>query len=205
MDGIYDLGGMSGFGEIDIEVNEPVFHEDWEAFAYAAVFLGMGTFNADEYRHAVERIDPSLYLSYSYYERVLAAATTLFVEKGLIPFAELEQHAAGHVPLARAISKTAGKSIIRHTDSFEVGDVVRVRTLHATGHSRAPRYVHGKQGVVTHITPPFRVPDANAHGEEYPAQSTYHVRFNSSELWSDSAEPNTSVVVDLWQMYLEAI
>ncbi|MFT5209031.1 MAG: nitrile hydratase beta subunit [Flavobacterium sp.] len=205
MDGIHDLGGMGGFGKINIEANEPVFHEDWEAFAYAAVFLGMGTFNADEYRHAVERIDPALYLSYTYYERVLAAATTLFIEKGIISNQELEQNAEGLVPLARPISKTAGKSVINHAETFEVGDRVRVKTLHATGHSRAPRYVHGKQGVVTHITPPFRVPDANAHGQEYPAQSTCHVRFEADELWRDSAEANTTVVVDLWQIYLEAI
>ena len=31
MDGIHDLGGMEGFGSLQIEKNEPVFHADWEA------------------------------------------------------------------------------------------------------------------------------------------------------------------------------
>ena len=35
MDGIHDLGGMEGFGKIPIEVNEPVFHAEWEARAMA--------------------------------------------------------------------------------------------------------------------------------------------------------------------------
>lgn len=206
MDGIYDLGGISGFGKVTKEVDEPVFHHDWEAFAYAAVSIGVvSAFNIDEYRHAVERIDPARYLDYSYYERVLIAATSLFVEKGIVSNTELEQRAAGPVPLARPISKTAGDSVISQTNTFKVGESVRVRTLQATGHSRAPRYVHGKQGVVIHVTPPFAVPDANAHGQNHPAQSTYHVRFAARELWGGSAEPNTSVVVDLWQMYLEAI
>ena len=31
MNGIHDMGGMHGFGAIDVERNEPVFHEAWEA------------------------------------------------------------------------------------------------------------------------------------------------------------------------------
>ena len=29
MNGIHDLGGMQGFGPIEREENEPVFHADW--------------------------------------------------------------------------------------------------------------------------------------------------------------------------------
>ena len=35
MDGIHDLGGMAGFGPIEVEPNEQVFHQDWESLAYA--------------------------------------------------------------------------------------------------------------------------------------------------------------------------
>ncbi len=27
---IHDMGGMHGFGPVEAEPNEPVFHEDWE-------------------------------------------------------------------------------------------------------------------------------------------------------------------------------
>ena len=30
MDGVHDMGGMDGFGKVEPEPNEPVFHADWE-------------------------------------------------------------------------------------------------------------------------------------------------------------------------------
>ena len=30
MNGIHDMGGMHGFGRVEREENEPVFHEKWE-------------------------------------------------------------------------------------------------------------------------------------------------------------------------------
>jgi hypothetical protein len=30
MDGVHDMGGMDGFGKIEAEKNEPVFHAEWE-------------------------------------------------------------------------------------------------------------------------------------------------------------------------------
>ena len=30
MNGVHDMGGMHGFGPIEVEENEPVFHEPWE-------------------------------------------------------------------------------------------------------------------------------------------------------------------------------
>ena len=35
MNGIHDMGGMHGMGPIEYESNEPVFHEPWEARAFA--------------------------------------------------------------------------------------------------------------------------------------------------------------------------
>ena len=54
MNGIHDLGGMHGFGAIDSVPNEPVFHEPWEARAFALNFVSAasGYRNVDEFRHA---------------------------------------------------------------------------------------------------------------------------------------------------------
>jgi nitrile hydratase len=30
MDGVHDMGGMDGFGKVEPESNEPVFHHRWE-------------------------------------------------------------------------------------------------------------------------------------------------------------------------------
>ncbi len=35
MDGIHDMGGMHGFGKVEPEPNEPVFHADWEGHCLA--------------------------------------------------------------------------------------------------------------------------------------------------------------------------
>ena len=91
MDGIYDLGGVSGFGPIDVERDEPVFHEAWEAAVYAVMraSLGTGLYNLDEFRHGVERMDPAHYLRSGYYEHWLDGITRVLTEKGVISADEL--------------------------------------------------------------------------------------------------------------------
>lgn len=92
MNGVHDLGGMHGMGPIVREDNEPVFHHDWERRVFAlffSIFAG-GHYNVDEFRHAIERMDPVQYLSSSYYEHWLHALETLLVENGAILPAELE-------------------------------------------------------------------------------------------------------------------
>jgi hypothetical protein len=37
MNGAHDLGGMHGFGPVEIEKNEPVFHSWWEARMFALI------------------------------------------------------------------------------------------------------------------------------------------------------------------------
>jgi nitrile hydratase len=49
----------------------------------------------------------------------------------------------------------------------------------------------------------FKFPDASAHGLPRRKECTYHVAFKSRELWSESAEAEDTVVVDLWESYLE--
>jgi nitrile hydratase beta subunit len=93
MNGIHDLGGMHGLGSIRPEPDEPVFHEDWERRVFGLSFAG-GHFNVDEFRHAIERMDPAQYLESSYYERWLASIETLLVEKGVLTREELDARKA---------------------------------------------------------------------------------------------------------------
>lgn len=91
MNGIHDLGGMHGLGPILNEENEPYFHHEWERRVFplfASLFVG-GHFNVDEFRHAIERMDPAHYLEASYYEHWLHAFETLLLEKGVITADEL--------------------------------------------------------------------------------------------------------------------
>src|ERR1700675_374589 len=104
MDGIHDLGGMSGFGAVAIERNEPVFHERWESRAFALNLLGiqvLRAYNVHEYRHSVERMNPAHYLAATYYERWFTGVASLFVEKGIVTHEELEARAGAPFPLSR--------------------------------------------------------------------------------------------------------
>jgi nitrile hydratase len=91
MSRINDVGGMQGFPAVVEEPDEPPFHADWEAHVYAvnAALLRRGVYNLDEFRDAIERMPAQEYLAASYYERWLAAITTLLAEKGVATPEEL--------------------------------------------------------------------------------------------------------------------
>ena len=84
---INDVGGMHGFGPIDIDDDGGGFHHEWEArvFAINRILLKDGVYTLDEFRNAVEEMDPVEYLQASYYERWLHAILTLLVQKGVLP------------------------------------------------------------------------------------------------------------------------
>jgi hypothetical protein len=96
MHGIHDLGGMHGLGPVVPEENEPVFHEKWEgrAFAlFAATFVFAG-YTVDEFRHAIEKIEPAHYLESSYYEHWLFAFEEVLIKRGIVTREELDARIA---------------------------------------------------------------------------------------------------------------
>lgn len=209
MDGIHDLAGIAGFGPIRIEADEPVFHERWEGRAFALNVLSIAilqAYNADEYRHAIERMEPAHYLAAGYYERVLTGVATLLVEKGVVSAADLEERAGGAFPLARPATPNP-PSAARHgeTPLYKIGDTVCVRDIRPPGHTRVPRYCRGKRGYILHVAPPFTFPDDSAHGGPLRKEPTYHVEFDAADLWGDAGGRGETVVVDLWETYLERV
>ena len=150
-------------------INAPTFHAAWEVkvnslYAFA---VRSGLFNMDEYRHAIERMDPRHYLTASYYERSLTSLLTLCVEKGIVPREELEERAGGAIPLASPSAPGRGNAAKR--EAFKPGDRVRVRLDFVPGHIRMPGYIRGKEGVIAlldakaigggdHKTPLYRSP-----------------------------------------------
>jgi hypothetical protein len=91
MNGVHDMGGMHGFGPILREVNEPLFHADWEARLWAIdrILLQQGYFTIDAHRYGIERMAPVDYLRASYYERWLASFEYNLIHEGLIAADEL--------------------------------------------------------------------------------------------------------------------
>jgi nitrile hydratase subunit beta len=199
VDGIHDLGGLHGFGPVGVAPDEPVFHERWEGrmFATVAVAMQQRITQLDEFRHAIERMDPAHYLTSPYYEHWLSALATLLVEKGIIAREEVPD-----VPLGRPAASPHDPP--EPSAPFALGDRVRVRDVHARGHTRCPRYVRGRCGVVVRVDHEAAVPDQAAHARPARMETTYSVRFEPRELWGDDAEPSAAFIcVDLWRSYLE--
>ena len=217
MNGVHDMGGMDGFGPVVREQNEPVFHADWERRMYALVValrISATRINGDEFRNAIERIPPGQYLASSYYERWLSAAETLLVERGVVTREELLAKHDGSPESVRALVATGARAIgpapIKEKPGakpprarFAKGDQVRARNLNPTGHTRLPRYVRGKRGVIARDWGVFVFPDTNAHHAGTKPQHCYSVRFEARELWGKSAQSRERVLVDLWEDYLE--
>src|SRR6266542_2261481 len=188
MDGVHDLGGMQGFGRVEREDKEPVFHAPWEAevLAMMRADAGRGLYNIDEFRHAIERMRPADYLAATYYEKWLDGIARLFVEKGVVTEAEMQARTAFFAARPR----------------FAPGDPVITRDIHPRGHTRLPRYARGKRGVIHRLHGVHVFPDSNAHGLGEQPQPLYSVRFEARELWGDTAEPNQQVHLDCWESYL---
>ena len=105
MDGVHDLGGLVGFGSVEHEPMEPVFHEPWEGRVFGmmgAVSLA-GYTSGPSFRHAIERMDGVHYLASSYYEHWLTGLATLLVERGVISASDLLDR-VDDFPLARPIA-----------------------------------------------------------------------------------------------------
>jgi nitrile hydratase subunit beta len=202
MDGMHDLGGKQGFGPVRHTPDAQAFHAAWELRVNAlyAHAVRLGIFNMDEYRHAIERMEPRHYVSAGYYERTLTSLATLLVEKGVLTHEELERRARGAVPLAAASAPGRGNATGR--ERFAPGDRVRVRSDSVAGHMRLPGYIRGKSGVVVSESPPYPFPDAHAHGLPAQDEPTYDVRFRSQDLWPDASD-DALVHVGVFQSYLE--
>jgi len=196
MNAIHDLGGRAGYGRIEREAREPVFHAHWEGRVMGMVYssLRAGWLNIDAFRHGIERMDPARYLAASYYERWLASLERALPEAGAFTPGAVPP-AAGPYGFAREVGAPA---------LFAVGSTVRVRARRPVGHTRLPGYASGKQGIVVSVRGGFVFPDTNAHGQGEQPQHLYSVRFSARELWGESAEPRTSVCIDLFEPYLDA-
>jgi nitrile hydratase beta subunit len=218
LDGIGDMGGMQGFGPVSVERDEPVFHERWESRAFAMALLSMrvsGT-NLDAFRHAADRLAPVDYLVDGYYGRWLGIAETLLTDSDIIAPGAVEARARKlrgedvseppePTPNKPDYQPAAGGSL-RQVDTppdFAVGDRVRAKDIHPKGHTRLPRYVRGRAGVVRQIQPSAVLPDTNAHFLGENAQHVYSVEFDSRELWGEDSEPFV-LTIELYESYLEA-
>lgn len=176
MNSVHDMGGLDGFGPLQREKNEPVFHADWERrmFGIAATIPFTVPFGDDDLRREIERIAPVAYLTSSYYALWLRAIGKILAEKGVFSTDQVGagKFVATETPLSadRVEAVIAGGVETRMPDHkiaarFRIGDTVRARNIHPTGHTRLPRYARGKSGIITRDHGVFAFADSKARGD----------------------------------------
>ncbi|MEO1017575.1 MAG: nitrile hydratase subunit beta [Pseudomonadota bacterium] len=217
MNGIHDMGGMHGFGAIEIEVNEPVFHEVWEARVYgiSRAMTRPEGLNVDLGRYTREIMPPELYLESSYYERWLWGFEWALMHFGSVALDELR---SGHATpdgtprtdarsadqvLATINHKSPSDRRIEDTPRFDIGARVRTKNVNPSHHTRLPRYARDKAGTVRLCHGAHVLPDKHAHGGGENPEHLYTVAFEARELWGADAPPRDEVMLDLWESYLE--
>ncbi len=215
MNGVHDLGGGHGHGAVAPDPHETAFHAPWErrVFGLTLAMGATGAWNLDMSRAARESIPPALYLSGGYYRIWLEGLVRLSLGCGLVDAAELASGRSarpglGVRRLAAADVSAAllrGTPTHRHIDAparFSPGEAVRARNMNPATHTRIPRYVRGRRGVVEAIRGAHVFPDTHAQGQGEQPQWLYTVRFEADELWGADTTAS-AVYVDLWESYLE--
>ncbi len=211
MNGIHDLGGLHGFGTVEVEPAEPVFHHRWQARVFGMVQSLPG--NIDAGRHSLELLGPVAYLKNGYYGRWLAALERGLAAAGVLGADAIDARMKARrrrVPRAARTGRAAWSPATRNyarqiaaRPAFSAGQWVVTRNHQPAGHTRLPAYARRRRGVVARVHPAMVFPDDNAHGRGENPQYLYTVRFDGGELWGAGAEPGTFVHIDLFEPYLE--
>ena len=212
---IHDMGGMHGFGPVEPEPNEPVFHAAWEG-RVMAMQRAMGytrLWTIDGGRASLEALPPLDYLGSSYYRRWFLGLENRLVRHGLVGADEI---AAGRalrpgVRLNRKLTAADVPGTMTRGDfarpapapaRFKPGDPVRARNINPVTHTRLPRYVRGKRGTIEAVRGCHVFPDTAALGRGDNPQWLYTVVFSGRELWGEDADPTLAVSVEAFEPYL---
>ena len=210
MDTIHDLGGKQGFGPVPntAEDDSPLFSDEWKARTWAIAMMSMGKLSADRtgwtldwYRHVLERLPPDAYLHLNYFEKWILAMMATAVDEGI---ADVQEFLGGRARV-RAFDYAAPepvKKVPARPARFEAGDKVVTRRDIGTMHTRLVGYVRGREGVVESVIGPQPLPDEKAVGTILEEQ-TYVVRFRMADLWPEATASADSLLIDMWDSYLE--
>ena len=211
---IHDMGGMHGFGPVEPEADEPVFHAPWErrvlAMQRAMGFTGLWTIDGG--RASIENLPPLTYLAASYYEKWFLGLERRVVAHGLVGEDEIAARRTLRPGIRLNRKMTAEDAKAARSGTFErpapgparfkEGERVRTANIHPTTHTRLPRYARGKAGTVEAVRGCHVFPDSAAIGAGDNPQWLYTVVFSARELWGDEADPTVTVSIEAFEPYL---
>lgn len=197
-----------------------MFHSAWEGSVVAGILatIGAGLYNVDQFREAIDDMDPLSYVTVGYYGRWLHTLETNCVRSGVITPEQIEARmqlvaegaALPSLPADPSIAEgmrtliregAPGSRTVDRAPLFAPGDRVRGRVLDGERHARIPSYAQGRPGVVNRVHNAFVFPDTNRRGEGENPEHVYSVRFDAADLWPGEGEG--VVFIDLWESYLE--
>ena len=191
MDGVHDLGGIDGFGPVEREADEPVFHADWERRVFrvniAAGMAGRRTAGC------------SATASSAWIQPTTSRRPTTSIGSRCRRLCSVAAWSR-HRPTS---TRRGGQFLLSRRDRGVPPDRpqllialepqlrcrrpgARARVAPVWSHPAAPRYVQGKRGVVVRPDGTFSAPDIEAHGGASASIPTYSVRFStrsSGERW----------------------
>lgn len=211
---IHDMGGMHGFGPVEEEPNEPVFHTKWESRVYAMNrALGpLRLWTIDEGRAAQETLPPAVYAGASYYQRWMLGLEKRVLERDLVNAEELEAGKSLRTndkpnriftpEDAATLNRGSFERESSAPPKFKAGDRVRTLNIHPTTHTRLPRYARDKVGKVEAIRGCHVYPDTVAIGAGEDPQWLYTVVFPGQVLWGEDSDPSVKVSIEAFEPYL---
>jgi nitrile hydratase len=214
MNGIHDVGGMDGF-TLPQRDQGRVLKDEWERLVWGLTFSLRVPGIPPGGRIAIENIPPALYLSMPYYARWLYVREQSLLASGLVTEEELRnpggpltmpnipnfQPAAPADVVGSLAQDSSAQLNVNVRPLFSAGNTVVVKNEHPSWHTRVPRYVRGRRGVIQkdHGVYPFQ--DA-VPGIQRP-QHLYSVRFTGRELWGSRGHARDRIYVDLWDDHLQ--
>jgi nitrile hydratase subunit beta len=214
MNSTHDMGGMHGFGRVEPEPDEPVFHAPWEG-RVMAMQRAMGfarLWSIDGGRATIEALPPRQYLTASYYAKWLMGLERNVERAGLVGADEI---AAGRslrpASFATRVMRAADVAAMKRGDyarpapkpaRFAAGDRVRTANLNPATHTRLPRYARDKIGTVEAVRGCHVYPDTAAIGAGEQPQWLYTVAFGGRDLWGDATDPTLTVSIEAFEPYL---
>jgi nitrile hydratase len=207
---------MHGFGAVVTPGSDAVSHEEWELRVFAlSTLVGTERLGAGSGRAIREEMEPAEYLRAGYYERWLWSTEQRLLRSGTMGEGDvdawIERLRAGEAVPRREDPEAAARSVEATSTTaplapapdarFGAGDAVRVRRMRPAGHTRCPRYARGATGIVEAVRGLDAFPDIGPYAG--PDEPVYAVAFSSEDLFGPSPEGRWTVLLDLFDSYLE--
>ncbi len=219
MDGIHDLGGKQGYGAVDLDNEDEIFHAEWEGREWGISRCARTPgITIDWWRHCRELIMPMDYLERPYFDSWAQTDFATYLEAGWMTLEEIDSGKSlidniehNEPPAARSLQQVLEDDRARAirfdaeidtAPAFSVGQRVLTMKHGHTGHTRLPQYARGRVGIIHAYNGAHVFPDRSAQGYEL-HQHCYNVVFEAAELWPEAAGSKDKVHLDLWESYLE--